>query len=181
MENIVRLHVPSQIMYTSLVEDFMRSLGTHIYPDDQQRRDNLSTVMNEVFTNIVRHSHTAKLDGMVRFQMEIGSKELKISIYDHGPGIQVKSEYPPYSRSLVGHKSKFRQVLDGAVYLTVTDPKILSFSFEKSDDEAEFNDNLKNLKGHGLGISIMTKIMDSVIYKMREDGQYDWQLTKMLD
>ena len=180
MENIIRLHVPSQIIYTGLVEDFMRSLGTQLFPDDEISRDNLSTVMNEVFTNIVKHSDTAKLDGTVRFQVEIDSGNLKISIYDHGPGIKVNDEYPPYPPSLVGFRHKFRQVLDGAVYLEIIDPKVLSFSFEQDAHKTGQSDNLKHLKGHGLGISIMTKIMDSVVYVLRDDGQFDWQLTKKL-
>lgn len=181
MENIVRFHVPSKISYTSLVEDFMRSLGVHIYPTDQDKRDNLCTVMNEVFTNVVKHSDTSKLDGMVRFQIEVGTKELKVSIFDHGPGIKINDQYPPYSAELIGQKFKFRRVLDGAVYLNVDSSHNLSFSFEGSKNEQEISENLKNLKGHGMGISIITKIMDSVTYSLKEDGQFDWQMTKKLD
>jgi anti-sigma regulatory factor (Ser/Thr protein kinase) len=181
MDNIVRLHVPSKMSYTSLVEDFMRALGAHIFPSDQVKRDNLSTVMNEIFTNVVKHSNTAKVDGIVRFQLEVGKKELKVSIYDHGPGIKINDQYPPYPLKFVGQKFKFRRVLDGAVFLNVDSSHVLSFSFEQSTSKHELSENLKNLKGHGMGISIITKIMDSVTYTLKDDGQFDWQMIKKLD
>jgi len=180
MDNIIRLHVPSQIKYTSLVEDFMRSLGAHIYPDDEVRRDTLCTVMNEIFTNVVKHSDTVHRDGLVRFQLEIGIKELRVSIYDHGPGIKVNGQYPPYSNKLTGVRKPFRRVIDGTVFLEVIDPRNVLFTFEKSASAAELSENLKHLRGHGLGISIITKIMDSVIYSLRDDGQFDWQMIKNL-
>lgn len=181
MQDIIRLHVPSQITYTSLVEDFMRSLGAHIYPEDESKRDSLSTVMNEVFTNIVKHSDTAKLDGFVRFQLEIGSKDLVVSIFDHGPGIKINNEYPPYSESIVGKKIRFRQVIDGVVYMSVLTPRDVSFAFEKTTSESGLSENIKHLKGHGMGISIMTKIMDSVTYSLKKNGQFDWLMIKKLD
>ncbi len=181
IQDIIRLHVPCHIAYTSLVEDFMRSLGTHIYPDNESKRDSLSTVMNEVFTNIVKHSDTAKLDGMVRFQMEFGSKELVVSIFDHGPGIKIDNEYPPYSEEKVGKRIRFRQVIDGAVYVTVLSPNDVAFEFEKTEFESGISADISHLKGHGLGISIMTKIMDSVTYRLKEDGQFDWLMIKNIE
>ena len=132
-QDIIRLHVPSQIIYTSLVEDFMRSLGVHIYPDDESKRDSLSTVMNEIFTNIVKHSDTAKLDGIVRFQLEIGSRDLIVSIFDHGPGIKINDAYPPYPVSLVGEKIRFRQVIDGSVYMKVLSPRDVTFDHDQNN------------------------------------------------
>jgi anti-sigma regulatory factor (Ser/Thr protein kinase) len=181
MQDIIRLHVPSQMVYTSLVEDFMRSLGHYIYPEDKNKRDSLGTVMNEVFTNIVKHSHTTKFDGMVRFQLKIGSKNLVVSIFDHGPGIKINNELPPYTDATIGKKIQFRQVIDGAVYMSVLSPTDVNFTFEKSDPDSSLSTNIKYLKGHGLGLSIMTKIMDTVTYTMREDGQFDWLMIIKLD
>ena len=178
MEDIIRLHIPSNIAYTGLVEDFMRALGTKIFPNDNISRDNLSTVMNEIFTNIVRHSDTSRVDGIVRFKWQIGASDLKISIYDHGPGIPIAKKYPPYPPELLGTQHEYRRVLDGIVCLKIIEPNSVAFSFEPDVKSPDHPDNLKNLKGHGLGLSIMTKIMDSVVYVMRDDGQFDWQLTK---
>jgi anti-sigma regulatory factor (Ser/Thr protein kinase) len=181
MKEITRLHVPSKIKYTKLVEDFTYSLGEHIYPDDDGARNRLSAVMNEVFTNIVKHSDTSNQDEMVRFQMEIESGSLVISIYDNGPGIEVESQLPPYDKSLIGKHQKLRKVIDGIVYLTVLDPNSLSFYFVKGKEtELQNPESLDDLRGHGLGLSIVTKIMDSITYTSIGDGMYDWKMTKKL-
>jgi anti-sigma regulatory factor (Ser/Thr protein kinase) len=181
MKEITRLHVPSKIKYTKLVEDFTYSLGEHIYPDNEEARNRLGAVMNEVFTNIVKHSDTSNQEEMVRFQMEIESGLLIISIYDNGPGIEVENQLPPYDKSLIGKHRKLRKVIDGVVYVTVLDPNSLSFYFV-TNEEAELQDadNLKDLHGHGLGLSIVTKIMDSTTYTSIGEGKYDWKMTKKL-
>jgi anti-sigma regulatory factor (Ser/Thr protein kinase) len=181
MKEITRLHVPSKIKYTKLVEDFTYSLGDHIYPDDEAARNRLSAVMNEVFTNIVKHSDTSNQDEMVRLQIEIDSGLLVISIYDYGPGIEVEQQLPPYDKTLIGKRKKLRKVIDGVVYLTVLDPNSLSFYFVKGEN-ADLHDpnNLENLRSEGLGLSIVTKIMDSLTYTSLGDGRYDWKMTKKL-
>jgi len=181
MKEITRLHVPSKIKYTKLVEDFTYSLGEHIYPNNEEARNRLSAVMNEVFTNIVKHSDTSDQEEMVRFQMEIESGLLIISIYDNGPGIEVENQLPPYDKSLIGKHRKLRKVIDGIVYLTVLDPNSLSFYFVKNEDtELQDPEILEDLHGHGLGLSIVTKIMDSITYTSIGEGKYDWKMTKKL-
>ncbi|TFH00316.1 MAG: ATP-binding protein [Calditrichales bacterium] len=181
MKEITRLHVPSDVKYTKLVEDFMRSLGEQIYPSDENSRHRLSAVMNEVFTNIVKHSDTPSLEQMVRFQFEFQSGLLEISIYDNGPGIMIDDHYPPYPESLVGQRRKFREVIDGVVIMTILDTLSLEFSFDEvAYDEDEAALNFAELKSHGYGLSIITKIMDSVTYKFIRPGIYDWKMTKRL-
>jgi anti-sigma regulatory factor (Ser/Thr protein kinase) len=181
MREITRLHVPCKIKYTKLVEDFTYSLGEHIYPNDHGARNRLSAVMNEVFTNIVKHSDTSDQNEMVRLQMEIESGLLIISIYDYGPGIEVEKQLPPYNTSLIGTKKIYRKVIDGIVYLTVLDPNSLSFYFVNvEEDESQDTMILDDLQGHGLGLSIVTKIMDSLTYTFIGEGKYDWKMTKKL-
>jgi anti-sigma regulatory factor (Ser/Thr protein kinase) len=82
MKDVLRLHIPSDIKYTRLVEDFTRSAMEYIFPDNEQIRNKLIAVMNEVFVNIVRHSDTSKFAELVRIQFEIGAKAFLISIFD---------------------------------------------------------------------------------------------------
>ena len=42
-------------------------------------------------------------------------------------------------------------------------------------------DEIEFLQGHGLGVSIMTKIMDTVTYSFIGEGKYDWLMIKNLD
>jgi anti-sigma regulatory factor (Ser/Thr protein kinase) len=182
MKQILRLHVPCDIQFTRLVEDFMKSSTQFIYPDDEKFRNELTSVVNEVFTNIVQHSDTAKFGDIVRIQVEIGTRTFFISIYDNGPGIKIDHKLPPYNKDMVGQKFEFKKVLDGIVYAIISNPYSVSFKFEEGE-EKDFNrmDELEALNDHGLGISIITKIMDSVTYSYVGDGKYDWQMIKRLD
>jgi anti-sigma regulatory factor (Ser/Thr protein kinase) len=182
MKQIIRLHVPCHIQFTKMVEDFMQSAMFHVYPNDERLRGKMCAVMNEVFVNIVRHSDTSKIDELVRLQIEIGAKSFLLSIFDYGPGIAIDGEFPPYPRELVGEKREFRRVIDGSVFLTVVSPYALSFHFE-ADEEAELDrlTELDELDGHGFGISIVTKVMDSLSYSYIGDGKFDWQMIKNLE
>ena len=182
MKQIIRLHVPCDIQFTRLVEDFMQSAMVHVYPDNDQARNKLCAVMNEVFVNIVKHSDTAKIDELVRFQIEIGAKSFLLSIFDHGPGIAIDGKLPPYSKSLLGERREFRKVLDGSVYMTVVNPYSLSFHFEPDEsDDFDRLTELDVLDGHGFGISIVTKVMDSLSYSYIGEGKFDWQMIKNLE
>jgi anti-sigma regulatory factor (Ser/Thr protein kinase) len=182
MKQIIRLHVPCEIQYIKLVEDFMLSSTQFIYPEEERLRNELASVMNEVFTNIVKHSDTAKLRDMVRIQIEVGTRTFFISIYDNGPGIRINNQLPPYNKKLVGQKIEFKKVLDGIVYAIISNPYSVSFKFEPSD-EKNFNriEQLEEIEDHGLGISIITKIMDSVTYSYVGDGKFDWQMIKHIE
>lgn len=185
MKDVLRLHVPSNIKYTRLVEDFTRSTMEYIYPENEQIRHKLCAVMNEVFVNIVEHSDTSRIDELVRVQFEIGSKAFMISIFDFGPGIKINNNLPPYDKKYIGEKYEFRKVVDGIVYATVDNPFSISFTFEShpDPDNLKFNrmDEIEFLQGHGLGVSIMTKIMDTVTYSFIGEGKYDWLMIKNLD
>ena len=104
MKDILRLHIPSSIKYTRLVEDFTRSAMECIYPHDENIRHQLCAVMNEVFVNIVKHSDTSSIDELVRVQFEIGENAFMVSIFDFGPGIQIDNGVPPYDKKFVGEK-----------------------------------------------------------------------------
>ena len=176
MNHTICLQVPGHIRYTQIVEDFTRSISRHFFPEARHHYDDLCMVMNEIFTNIVKHSDTKKSREIIEIQMIVNPVELKISVLDHGPGIVVKKQRPPYDHKLVGHREPFRKVLDGTVYLTVNSPRQLCFSFE---NEA-LVDDLHQFHGHGFGLSIITKIMDRLTYSALADGKFNWEMTKKI-
>ena len=183
MHDILRFHVPCKLEYTKLVEDFMKVSARYLHPNGSTDFTNrLCSVMNEVFINIVRHSNTAAENEIVRFQFEIGLKYFSISIYDYGPGFDADGNRPPYPKESVGNKYKLRDVIDGIVYYKIIDPFSISFSFEEKQD-VELDDlaNFDKLGENGMGMSIVTKLMDTVTYSYVGNGKFDWKLIKKLD
>ena len=180
MQDILRFHVPCRMEYTKLVEDFARITAIHLNPNsDEEFKSKICAVMNEVFINIVEHSKTADENEVVRFQFEIGLKYFSISIYDYGPGFKADGKLPPYPKKLIGKKFKLRDVIDGEVSYTVVDPFSISFDFTEKDDVNL--DDLENLSDTGLGMSIVTKLMDTVTYSYIGNGKFDWKLYKKFD
>lgn len=183
MSDIIRFHVPCKTKYTKLVEEFSTHVGSFLTEKTSAHFiQKLRAVMNEIFVNIVEHSDTAKQNEIVRFQFEIGSEYFTTSIYDYGPGFAAENHRPPYPEHLIGKKFKLRDVLDGTVFFSVIDPFSLIFTFEEKKETAlnELND-FSMLDDHGLGLSIVTKIMDNVTYSYLGNGKYDWKLVKKLD
>lgn len=183
MDDIIRFHVPCKLDYTKLVEDVADLIGKHISADKKdQFSGKLRTVMNEVFINIVEHSNTAAQNEIVRFQFELGFKYFTMSIYDYGPGFKADKFYPPYPKEIVGQKFKLREVIDGTVYFTVVDPFGVSFSFdEKNEADLDQLEEITEMRDHGMGVSIITKLMDSVTYSYIGQGKYDWKLIKKIE
>lgn len=183
MNDIIRFHVPCKLEYTKLVEDVTDLISNYLnFQGSSQFSAKLRSVMNEVFINIVKHSNTATQNEVVRFQYELGSKYFTISIYDYGPGFEAEGQLPPYSKNLSGKRYKLRDVLDGAVYFTIVDPFTVSFRFEETQDvNLDQLEELGSVKESGMGISIVTKLMDSVTYSYIGEGKYDWKLIKQID
>ena len=176
MDHTISLYVPGHIQFTQMVEEFTRSICLHFYPDASMHHDNLCMVMNEVFTNVVHHSETKNLNELVRIQMTVNPASIRVSIVDHGPGIRVNNQHPPYNPSLIGHREPFRRVLDGTVFLTVNSPEQLSFSFESGSLVSD----LHQFNGRGFGLSIITKIMDRLTYSALGNGRFNWEMVKKI-
>ncbi len=182
MNNILRFHVPCKVEFTKLVEDFIRVSSPFLHPNCTREFTNkLCLVMNEVFVNIIEHTNTAAENEIVRFQFEIGLKYFSISIYDYGPGFKADEHLPPYPKDCIGQQYKLRDVLDGVVYYTVVDPFSISFSF-KEKEEVDLDDlsELDRINDNGLGMSLVTKLMDTVNYSYVGNGKFDWKLVKNL-
>ncbi len=181
MQDIIRFHVPCHIKYTKFVEDFSRVASGYLYPQsDEVFASKLCAVMNEVFVNIVEHTDTAKENEVVRFQFEIGLKYFSISIYDYGPGFKADGHLPPYPKELIGKRYMLRETLDGHVHYQIVDPFTITFLFEEKEIDLDDFDDLGMLEDNGLGISIITKLMDTVTYSYIGNGKFDWKLVKQI-
>ncbi len=184
MGDIVRFHVPCKIEYTRMVEDFSELISNYLKVSEDEKKklaQNLRTVINEVFINVVKHSNTSAIDEMVRFQFEMGLNFIEISIFDYGPGFEAESHYPPYPPYLFGKKYPLNKVLDGLVFFKILDPFTVSFMFEPNTEaDINFEEQETVLRDHGLGLSIITKLMDQVTYRYIGEGRFDWKLVKQL-
>ena len=183
MYDIIRFHVPCKLEYTKLVEDVSSLLSSYLNLKSTDKfASKLRAVMNEVFINIVKHSNTAAKNEIVRFQFEIGFQHISISIYDYGPGFKADDLYPPYPKEIIGKKYKLREVIDGSVYFTVIEPFGVSFNFEEREEALQdYIEELSGIEDHGMGLSIITKLMDTVTYTYIGEGKYDWKLIKKLE
>ncbi len=183
MQDILRFHVPCHKKYTKLVEDFIRISAQYLNPGcDAVFVQKLTSVMNEVFVNIVEHTRTAEEGEIVRFQFEIGRKYFSISIYDYGPGFSADGFYPPYPKEVIDKSYLLREVMDGEVLYKVIDPFSITFHFEEKDDvDLDDLNLLDRADDSGLGMSIVAKIMDTVTYSYVGNGKFDWKLVKQLE
>lgn len=183
MSDIIRFHIPCKTEYTRLVEEFSTHLGAYLNTKTSPHFiQKLRAVMNEIFLNIVEHSDTAKQNEIVRFQFEIGMEYFTTSIFDYGPGFEADGHYAPYPEKVLGKQYKLRDVLDGTVYFKVIDPFTVMFSFEEhKESNLDGFEDFSLLEDHGLGLSIVTKIMDNVTYSYLGNGKFDWKLVKKLD
>ncbi len=182
MHDIIRFHVPCKLEYTKLVEDFTSIITSYLNPESTTEfAQKLRAVMNEVFINIVKHSKTSELNEVIRFQFELGTKFFSISIYDYGPGFKADEKMPPYPKKVIGNKYSLSTVIDGEVNYTIVDPHSISFSFEEKQD-VDLDDlvRIDEVQESGMGLSIVTKLMDSVTYTYLGGGKYDWKLVKEL-
>ena len=170
MSQALFLYIPAEVQFTQLVEDFTRSVCSSFIDAEVIHHDNIRMVMNELFTNSVKHTQTEQ----VQIRMDVRTDTVKITLLDRGPGIMVKDQRPPYDQELIGHREPFRRVLDGTVYLTVCSPEQVRFTFENG---GTFSD-LHRLQGHGLGLSIVTKLMDQITCSTLTDGRSCWEIIK---
>ncbi|MBD3223895.1 MAG: hypothetical protein GF313_04150 [Caldithrix sp.] len=182
MTDIIRFHVPAKMEYVNMVENFSSLVSDFLKKENKSEHySDLRAVLNEVFINVIKHSDTVIQKEVVRFQFEFDHPYFTISVYDYGPGFQADGHFPPYPREIIGNRYHLRDVVDGSVGFTISDPFTIRFYFMEKEQTDKYEKTLDQLEDHGLGISIITKLMDTVNYSYIGQGKFDWKLVRKLN
>ncbi len=168
MENI-ELRIPFDLKYTPLVEEFsvqVFKLGKKEAeaPDILQVR----TAVNEAFINVIENSPESARTEPVCISFSVDPFSLQVELMDTGNGIKINDQLPPYPHEMVGKTFELLRTFDGIVWCKVETNRDISLSFE-SQIELSRELNREQISVGGLGISIMTKLMNSVEYHYSED------------
>lgn len=165
-KDILTFWVPSHLRFTQTVENFVNVILPLLKVSDAEKTIfELKVVLNEAFVNVVNYcsSNSSTLTEIV---FEVEHPRLGICFRDEGKGLSVQGQYPPYPQKMVGTKQLLLKTLDGKVVAHVENEHTVLLNF------LEFNlDNIPpevliaSAKDRGMGISLMTKIMDEVRFK----------------
>ena len=88
---------------------------------------------------------------------------LDFLIADGGKGFTLRGERPPYPSSMIGHAYVYRRVLGGTVLCRVAEENVLEIDLEPPDDE-DVGFDTDDLPTDGMGLSIIAKVMNRVVY-----------------
>ncbi|MFQ5824550.1 MAG: ATP-binding protein [bacterium] len=168
------LWVPCNLKFTETVENivevirplFNSSLSTN-------RVFEIKLVLNEAFVNVVRHS-SQNVAELVEIIFEMEPQSLKICLKDKGKGLAILEHFPPYPQKLIGTSQVFLKTMDGEVRALVEDSVTLQLTFNEINiDEFPPEYIFEKTQDRGMGISLMTKLMDEVRFKyMENEGNY---------
>lgn len=92
------LHVPSNLKFLSIVENWLLSsleieLGDSVDWSSQSSR--LRLVLVEAYSNVVRHAHKEKPQLPILIRLELQGRNLALEIWDHGNGFDLSTYLPP--------------------------------------------------------------------------------------
>lgn len=168
------LSVPAQLKFTETVERFVEVITPLIKkPLPDNCLFEIKLVLSEAFVNVVHHSFHSFAD-LVEIVFVIEPHSLKICLRDRGKGLPIRNHFPPYSKELVGTSQVLLRTLDGEVNAFVEDRVTLQLTFKENNiSEIPPETLFEKAQESGLGISLMTKLMDEVRFKyLANEGNY---------
>lgn len=92
------LHVPSDLKYLSVVENWLlgcleAELGKSVDWPRQSSRLRLALV--EAYSNVVRHAHNEQANLPVLIRLELKERDIALEFWDRGQGFDLSSYLPP--------------------------------------------------------------------------------------
>lgn len=125
-------------------------------------------VINEAFTNAFRHgdSKGREISIEINASTEESCPVLTLSVEDFGKGIRLNGAPPPYPSDFLDREFILAETIDGSVIAKVTGTAHLQIDFREAPKQGEaFDRTVDRLKYGGMGLSIISKIMDTVAYE----------------
>lgn len=92
------LHVPSDLKFLSVVEDWLlNSLKIELNDsvDWSSQSSRLRLALVEAYSNVVRHAHKGQPQIPVLVRLELKERDLALEIWDHGTGFDLSTYLPP--------------------------------------------------------------------------------------
>ena len=92
------LHVPSDLKYLSLVENWLlgclqAELGESV--DWTRQSNRLRLVLVEAYSNVVRHAHKEQPSVPILIRLELKQRDLALEVWDKGEGYDMSNYFPP--------------------------------------------------------------------------------------
>lgn len=133
------------------------------YPPLQKRGLHILIALEEVRGNIVFHADDPR--GGVCLVRHASSERptLDVVFADRGGGFRIDDRLPPYGKEMLDREYEFRQTLDGVVSCRVAGADTVEIMFRRYPEGHRLPD-VEHLPVGGLGLSIMSKVMDRVVY-----------------
>lgn len=160
------LSVPCQRRFAAIVESFVDILLPLLNGSASEHTAfELKVVLNEAFINVINHS-SSDLKSLVEIMFEIEPHRLGIRFRDTGRGMPIHKHYPPYPEQMIGTSQVLLKTMDGKVIAYIKDNRTLILTFKENNIEKISSERLAELaRDGGMGISLMTKIMDEVRFQ----------------
>jgi anti-sigma regulatory factor (Ser/Thr protein kinase) len=146
-------------------EDLIPVVGEALapYPSLRSRRSEILIALEEARANIARHAHDP--DGGVCLVRHSAPDRTALDFLfaDRGEGLKINGRLPPYGAETIGQEFEFRHTFDGVVTCRVCGVDTVEIRFHRYPDDHRVLD-LENLPVGGMGLSIMSKVMDRLVY-----------------
>ncbi len=97
------LHVPSDLQFLTVVEDWLLGSLRVAIPDPihwSSQSNRLRLVLVEAYSNVVRHAHCNQPNLPVLIRLELKGRDLCIEVWDHGKGFDLTNHVPPSPEQL---------------------------------------------------------------------------------
>jgi len=132
------------------------------YPWLRPRLYQTLVALEEARNNVVLHTGDP-MGGIALVREDTSRKAVDFLFTDDGPGFLIEGMRPPYAAPMVGRQYDYRRTVDGVVSCTITGPDSIEVAFRPSAVASE-RKAIRRVSSSGLGLSIMAKAMDRVVY-----------------
>jgi len=133
------------------------------YPALFDRRSQILIALEEARGNIARHAKDPSGGLSFVHHRTPERATLEFLFADAGKGFRIDNTLPPYPAEMIGHVYDFRTTLDGVVTCRVAEADTLEIAFLRKEENWGAM-RLEDLPVGGMGLSIISKVMDRVIY-----------------
>ncbi len=171
--------VPCCLKFTETVENSVNIILPLLKVSDAEKTAfDLKVVLNEAFVNVVNYCSN-ELSTAVQIMFDVEPHRLGIRIRDRGKGLPIQEQYPPYPNKMVGTKQVLLKTMDGEVIAYVDNDHTITLTFQEHNLEDISSEVLfESAKEGGMGISLMTKLMDEVRFTYLESKYNYLELVK---